>query len=244
MGGVGGIRTPIARGASAASCRWKHDPGTSRTAERAVGVEPTLAEWKSVAFADRPGSHERTWWKPKGIEPSSHALQVRHLPVGTRPQFDRRASATTSRAMQLPRVAIRPQRSRDHVQPSVSIEQMGGVEPADFGVAHRCVTATLHLHGGPVRDRLLWIAVGAVGAFDNPYVGREGIEPSSRRSKSPLQSQRLLPTQSLPASRRALIKSFEARFDVRSEAWFHQTAHAAGGFIRGSGGNRTLVTAE
>jgi hypothetical protein len=34
----------------------------------------------------------------------------------------------------------------------VRFEQMGGVEPADSGVAHRCVTATLHLHGGLLRD--------------------------------------------------------------------------------------------
>lgn len=45
MGGVGGIRTLIARGASAASCRWKHDPKaqTDRAGRRSrtdfVGVE-------------------------------------------------------------------------------------------------------------------------------------------------------------------------------------------------------------
>ena len=38
---------------------------------------------------------------------------------------------------------------------------MRGVEPADSGVAHQRVAATLHLHGGLRRDRLSWIAVGA-----------------------------------------------------------------------------------
>ena len=38
---------------------------------------------------------------------------------------------------------------------------MRGVEPADSGVAHQRVAATLHLHGGLRRDRLSWIAVDA-----------------------------------------------------------------------------------
>lgn len=38
---------------------------------------------------------------------------------------------------------------------------MGGVEPADSGVAHQRVTATLHLLGGPAAGPELWIVVGA-----------------------------------------------------------------------------------
>jgi hypothetical protein len=42
------------------------------------------------------------------------------------------------------------------------IEQEGGVEPADSGVAHRCVTATLHLLGRSLRrDLVFWTIVDA-----------------------------------------------------------------------------------
>ena len=69
-----------------------------------------------------------------------------------------------------------------------------GVEPDDFGVAHRRVTATLHPLGGLARD-LISIAGDARGAAGDLRVGWVGIEPTSGRIKSPLQSLRLLPTQ-------------------------------------------------
>ena len=150
----------------------------------------------------------RTWWRPKGIEPSSHAVQVQHLPVGTRPRADRLSVRVRDHARgvsESPRVAMHSRISRinfnreenfdrsrrGELNPPTSVwrtdvspqhftckteqlEQEEGVEPVDFGVGHRCVTATLPLLGGPVRDRLLWTNVGA-GARSKArtWVGRE-----------------------------------------------------------------------
>jgi hypothetical protein len=117
-----------------------------------------------------------------------------------------------------------------------SLEQMGGVEPADPGVAHRRVTATLHLLGGLARRPIFWIAVGARSAFDNPSVGWEGIEPSSRRIKSPLQSQRLLPTQFVPpAGVEPTSLGFQPRAQTAAEWDVHRVrAHCStrGAFLR------------
>ena len=68
-----------------------------------------------------------------------------------------------------------------------------GVEPITIGVAHRSVAGTTCL---AVSDRDLcceppW---APESTSDDSIVGRKGIEPSLRRSKNPLQSQRLLPT--------------------------------------------------
>jgi hypothetical protein len=52
---------------------------------------------------------------------------------------------------------------------------MEGVEPFDSGVAHRCVTATLHLLGGLLRrDLVFWITVDAGARSVTPaWVGWE-----------------------------------------------------------------------
>lgn len=105
---------------------------------------------------------------------------------------------TTLELARLPRVAIRPGRaSRPHFNRVFRSSRWGELNPPTpvwrTGVSPQHFTCLAVSHG----DLGLWIAVGARSAFDNPYVGREGIEPSSRRIKSPLQSQRLLPTHRL-----------------------------------------------
>lgn len=73
---------------------------------------------------------------------------------------------------------------------------MVGIEPDDSGVAHQRVTSTLHLLGGLSRDLGCGSTSASGDAVDVPCVGRVGIEPTFRRGKNPLQSQRLLPTRS------------------------------------------------
>jgi hypothetical protein len=80
------------------------------------------------------------------------------------------------------RRTARAARTRRYGQTEVKstrvFEQVGGVEPSDSGVAHRCVTATLRLLGGLSRDLGLRTTVGARCASDDSFVGPVGFEPT------------------------------------------------------------------
>ena len=60
------------------------------------------------------------------------------------------------------------------------VEQVGGIEPADSGVAHRCVAATLHLLGDLATNEIWFLNQrGRPEARpDDSRVGRVGIEPT------------------------------------------------------------------
>jgi hypothetical protein len=138
-----------------------------------------------------------------------------------------------------------------------------GVEPDDSGVAHRCVTATLHLQsgadggnrtrrlrfGGPACHRntspAWWsrwetevsIDVGARRRGPSICVGRVGIEPTLRRIKSPLQSQRLLPTRwSHPLESNQSLSAFNrARQHQLRKSGKDRATHGSNAAMRGAG---------
>ena len=58
------------------------------------------------------------------------------------------------------------------------VEQMMGIEPILPVRRTGVPPMTLHLLGGLRGDLVIWIVVGAGAAFDDPSVGRVGIEPT------------------------------------------------------------------
>ena len=78
------------------------------------------------------------------------------------------------------------------------MEQERGVEPADSGVAHQRVTATLHLHGRSsttvIVETLVEKPASAPERVRKLFVGRVGIEPTSRGLRDRCKNQHLLPT--------------------------------------------------
>lgn len=142
----------------------RHESPACAQSERAAGIEPAWVGWKPAALP---------------IGQTLERGRAPHRPRSSAVVVDDRAS------------------SSQHSMVGALLagtEQVVGVEPDDSGVAHRRVTATLHLLGGLSRDLGRGSALASSDTSGVPHVGRVGIEPTSWRCKRPLQSQRLLPT--------------------------------------------------
>ena len=151
---------------------------------------------EAICLASRPGP--RGWERCAPERASDGKQQGQRRLAATSVTTRKHVVVASSSPIELARARglVRASSSQHSMEGALVavFEQVVGIEPDDSGVAHQRVTSTLHLLGGLSRDLSCGSTLASGDASDVPCVGRVGIEPTFRRSKSPLQSQRLLPT--------------------------------------------------
>ena len=172
--------------------------------ERAAGIEPASGGWKPSALPvgqalEVKRCRSAALRKARAMEATGPALAGGRFDHRRITRMKRHLSPLVSLARGSLSRATSSQHSGHRIRWTGALvavfEQVVGIEPDDSGVAHQRVTSTLHLLGGLSRDLGCGITLAPSRRVRCSIVGRVGIEPTLRRGKNPLQSQRLLPTQ-------------------------------------------------